>query len=335
MNTASQKIMVAGFTRGWVNDFMWKASWLGFGDRIPDKPIRERLASWSLKDSVSVDDPGLVLSRVGNSFGLLVGGLPTDYNASRPGPISASFAFLEMDEGIARGLAVAILRNWDTVAKKLVSFITRTNPPTDPEWSIDVDGLLGYVGGIATQPVDGGTKNWGRRERSYAAPGDPRFTELAGLLAGQAFSPDDGVKVLIGKSFSAARSEFLRPKADLVALPGLPPSDSQEPKKKEGSPPGTASQSKISKGPSIPPLPKPPVGVEEAVKWIKSNVKLLVICTIVLLVVLIVGQREKKKSSEQEVVNRPEASPAATASGTTPAATGTVSSAPAQTSNNP
>jgi len=293
-------IKIAALTRGFDfdNDFKWKADWpgLGFADRISDKPIRELLDSYALKDCVRTEDPGVVISRKDTLFGVLLSGFATDYKAARPGPITVSFAFFELEERVARSLAVRILRDWKNVSEKLVSFILRHAPPaSDLEWSIDVKGLLQYVESvIAAEPTPEGSLSSSRRSRPYTKPGDPEFPKLADLVAEQSFSLGNGSKVVIGKPFSGIREESLLLDADLVVLPSLSVSDDLEPKKKwlepknhTQSPRSNTSATNFSDNPR---------GSATAWRnWMRSNGILLIAFAIAALVAFDIVQCVKKK----------------------------------------
>ena len=281
MNSEPRMIKVAAYTRGWEIDFTWKASWLDSSDRVPDRPIREELGSYSLNECVRTDDPGVVISKRGNSYALLLCGLATDYKASRPGFVSTSFAFFDLEERPARILAVAILRDWHSVSKQLVLFISRPSPPSDPEWSIDVDGLSRYAESVIKEPAQGGKLYHGRRGLPYAQPGDPRFMEFAEMLAEQSFSPKSGVKVLIGRPFSDARADILQSQADLIALPGLARYDEPSTRRPEESPSGLKNVIMCI--------------VSNILRWIISN-RGLSIAIVGALLVLGIAKCQKKKS---------------------------------------
>lgn len=226
MNPDKHSIRIAAFTRGFdfENDYKWKAEWLGFDDKISDAPIRDLLAEFSLKDRVSIQSTGLLVSKLGAKCGMLLCGLPTDYKAARGGSISASFAFFDLDEKIAKTLAVSALQDWNVFSRNLVSALLRHAPPAcNPEWSIDGDYVTKFLEGSigASIPASGALASGTQKMMPYSEPDEPAFKEFAALVANQAFSEGDGLKVVIGKPFSPDSRERALAEADIVALPDL------------------------------------------------------------------------------------------------------------------
>lgn len=135
-------VLTRGYSR--ENDYHWKASWLHRGDSVPDKPIREILKDWKLKDTLRGTIPGVVVAELGGQFGVLLNGLPTDYRSDvSPGPIYVSFAFLELTQEKARAIACAFLRDWEESSKALVSIILRAK--SDPEWDFEVERVRALI----------------------------------------------------------------------------------------------------------------------------------------------------------------------------------------------
>ena len=100
-------IKIAALTRGYSreNDYIWKIDGQSCADK-EDPSIRKHLDSYGLKDVLKTDKSGLIISRKGNVFGLLVSGLESNYISARAGAITVTFAFFELEERVARNMAV-------------------------------------------------------------------------------------------------------------------------------------------------------------------------------------------------------------------------------------
>ncbi len=287
---------IAAFTRGFDVDYTWKSSEHGFSDSLSDKPIRECLAKYSLKDCVLADTPGAAISKQGKSFGILITGLPTDYRSARPGLISVSFAFFEVNESVARSLVVGLLKDWTSVSEKLVSCILRHSPPAcDPEWSIDVEGLSNCVGSVVDDNAMTGSDLFnGRRARPYSGVDAHSFAQLAEIVNKQSFSPGDGIKVIIGKPSSDAGQERLLAEADVLALPGMTASDNLKKKESETLPylPSRRSTQQSNRS----------TAVGNLVEWVVSLLRkpsFWIICGSLLAIVIGIRNCEKKRSSNR------------------------------------
>lgn len=232
----------AVFTRGVERDFEWKFQGR-FSDGESDSETRRKLKDYSISDQIKIDVPGVVIARVGDDFGVLLTGFPTQHRRPAGGFVDASFAFFDLKENEARKLAVGVLKNWTQAAEHLVSSIIRHSPPPcNPEWSFDVVKIGEFVEASQAVKIDDPDCD-DRLSCPYIPPADNSFEKYATLVSQQIFSPENGVKVVLSKSHPRnGEADF--PDADIVILPGL--AERNSPKKKstrpKGSPKTTSAQ---------------------------------------------------------------------------------------------
>jgi hypothetical protein len=281
---------IAVFTRGFERDFEWKYEGR-FADGESDSETRRKLKEYGINDQIKIDVPGLAVARRGDAYGVLITGVPTRHRRPAGGLVSASFAFFDLDENVARKLATGVLRDWINATERLVPSINRHSPPpSNPEWSFDVEQIGELVKSYGLEAIDPICDD--RVLRPYSPPDNNGFVEYSELVSRQIFSSANGIKVVICKSYPRnGEADF--PEADIVILPGL--SDLNSPKKRTFT---GATRSTKSKLPTTQPLqgtsPSPSCLISRSACWMSSNKGWVIICGVVAIGILLEVTCKKK-----------------------------------------
>jgi len=311
MNT-DNSMEIAVFTRGYERDFEWQSS---FSDHLKlpnaDNLVREELKNWFLKDQIKLDEPGVLISRNGDYFALMITGLQTNHRRPAGGLVIATFVFFNLSEKITKKVATVILKNWKEESSKLLPFILRGNEASnEKEWSIQTDLLKEYIkktSDIELEEEVSQLNNYRRlRPYLYSRVRDPEFFELSkigSILKKQKFSLGNGVKTAIGKPFSDNSQKILVAGADLVILPSLEQKDlpakkkvpsSITPKKKSAQPSKHSSPSKTS-----PPFSKksPAKKISMLLSRISSSTYGVIAAIGIIVILAIIARCDKEASS--------------------------------------